>query len=519
MKAMNDLIDALKARLPGVHLRTLEEPRAIECLRQAVHALSGRLVPRQLWAWSSAGGLQRLPLDEEDPVLPIQETGPLDEALGAFKKSSDNVVLALLDPWSELENPFFARALREALAHARGSGKALVLVGRDWRVPPELQGDICIVDLPLPTRAELQSYIQSLATLYGEKLADKVAIDEASIPGLARVCQGLTLEETKSVTALSLVRYRAIGSEAIQMANREKRQIVARGGLLDFEDPVRSMADVGGLEHLKLWVRKRDALFSDSAREAGIYPPKGLLLVGVPGSGKTLAARAIAASWNLPLLKLESGRLFGSLVGESEANLRSALRTAEAIAPAVLMIDEMEKAFAPSGGHDGGTSARVFGALLSWLQDKQADVFVVATANDVSKLPPELLRKGRFDQIFAVDLPGFEARMEIIRIHLSRAGHRFKQGDLEAMARGAQGYTGAELEAAVQDALIDSYYDRGRKPKSDDVIRAIRESVPLSKTMAEKIDGIREWCRSGRAKQAGTGLEQDAVRKEVAVDL
>ncbi len=519
MKALNTLLAALKARLPGLHLRTLEEARALEALRQAVAAISGQLVPRLLWRWSTASGLQGLPLDAEQPAQPIQEQCSLDEAFAQFKKTGDNVVMALLDPWSDLKNPFFARALREALAHARGSGKCIVLVGKDWQVPAELQPDLFLTDLPLPTRTELFEFISSLAVLYREQLADKVAIDEDALPDLARACQGLTLDETRSIVALSLVDHRALGQDSINLAIREKQQIVKRGGMLEYEQPDKGMADVGGLANLKQWVFKRTSLFNEAARQAGINAPKGMLLVGVPGTGKTLAARAVAAAWNVPLVRLDAGRLFGSLVGESESNLRQAIQTAEAISPCVILIDEIEKAFGANGGQDGGTSKRVFGALLTWLSDKKAECFVVATANDISALPPEMLRKGRFDEIFAVDLPNFDARADILRIHLERAGHNFKKTELADLAQGCQGYTGAELESAVQAALIDAFDDGQRKPTPKDLLKAIRQTVPLSKTMAEKIDTLRDWCRSGRAVPAGESIEQDSTRKQLAVDL
>ncbi|GMV80534.1 MAG: ATPase [Planctomycetota bacterium] len=519
MQAMTVLLAALKARLPGVHLRTLEEARALEALRQAVQALSSQLAPRVLWRWSSASGLHHLPPSDDLPSMPVQEPCALDDAFTHFKKSSENIVLALLDPWAELGNPYFVRALREALTHARGSGKAIVLVGRDWKIPPELQADLFVANLPLPTRAELNEFIQSLAVLYRAQLADKVSIDEAALPELARACQGLTLDETRSIVALSLVSYRALGADSIGLAIREKRQIVRRSGVLEYEEPQRDLAGVGGLELLKGWVTKRRRLFEDNARAAGIHAPKGLLLVGVPGTGKTLAARAIAAAWKLPLVRLDAGRLFGSLVGESESNLRQAIRTAEAIAPCVVLVDEIEKAFAQGGGQDGGTSQRVFGALLTWLSDKQAECFVVATANEIGVLPPELLRKGRFDEIFAVDLPDAAAREEILRIHLEQAKASFKKSELADLAGACSGYTGAELEAAVQAALVEAFDDGERKVRPADVLQAIRNTVPLSRTMAEKIDALREWCRSGRAVPAGRPIEADDARKQVTVEV
>jgi hypothetical protein len=364
MEVLNDLVAALKARLPGIHLRTIEEPRALEALRQTTAALSGQLVPRVLWRWSAASGLWKLGLNDDEPDRSLREPCGFEEALVALRDSDETVVLALLDPWDELSRPVYLRYLREALANARGSGKALILVGRDWSVPLEVQADIFLCDLRLPRRSELEEYVRSLSVIYAEKLAGKVEIKQDSIPELARACAGLTLEEAKPIVALSLVRFKSIGPESIKMAIREKRQIVRRSGILDYEEPAKGMADVGGLSQLKQWIAKRGTLFSEAAQKAGIQAPKGMLLVGVPGTGKTLCARAVSAAWNLPLVRLDAGRLFGSLVGETEGNLRAALRTAEAVSPCVLLVDEIEKAFAPGGSGDGGTSARVCGRLL-----------------------------------------------------------------------------------------------------------------------------------------------------------
>jgi SpoVK/Ycf46/Vps4 family AAA+-type ATPase len=294
------------------------------------------------------------------------------------------------------------------------------------------------------------------------------------------------------------------------MAIREKKQVVRRGGVLEYENITYGMGEVGGLMTLKSWLSKRGKLFTDAARGAGIRPPRGVLLAGVPGTGKTLCARAIAAAWNQPLVRLDAGRLFGSLVGESEANLRIALRTAEAIAPCVLLVDEMEKGFGSGGGLDGGTSQRVFGALLTWMQDKRSEVFVVGTANDIDKLDAALIR--RFDAVFCVDLPDTSSRAEIIGIHLRRAGHAFEGGDLSEFARLTSGFTGSELEASVQSALIDAFNDGVRKPAPADMVKAIRATVPLSKTMADRIEALRTFCKSGRAIPAGGTLEDDSVR-------
>ncbi len=526
MEVKADLLAAFKAKLPGVHLRTLEEGRAINALRLTVKEISNMkgAAPRTLQRWSAASGLVKLDTTSEDVLVdkPLQEQCALDEALGAFQKSDEkNLVLALLDPWDELNRPLYQRFVREALQHARATGKVLIFVGRDWKIPQELQADVFLCDLYLPTRSDLEEFIRAKAVLFTEKLPGRVTIDEKALPDLARACTGLTLDETTSIISLSLVRFRGIGQEAVRLAIKEKRQIVSRTGILEYEEPERGMADVGGLQNVKTWLTKRGKLFSDAARKAGIKAPKGILLAGLPGVGKTLIARAVAAAWNQPLLRLDAGKLFGSLVGESESNLRQALRTAEAVAPCVLLIDEIEKGFGQAGaggGGDGGTSQRVFGALLTWMQDKKAEVFVVGTSNNLDKLDPALIR--RFDCVFATDLPDEAARAEILHIHLSRAGLLLGRGTagypvatISALAARSKGFTGAELETAVQAGLIDAF-DAGRAPDQVDFERAINATVPLAKTMADQLKSLREFCKSGRAVPAGLSIEADEARAQ-----
>ncbi|HEY3319861.1 MAG TPA: AAA family ATPase [Planctomycetota bacterium] len=516
MNITTALLSCLKARQPGIHLRTLEEERALEALRQTVAAMRPA---RPLWSWSMATGITNLSLENEEDDRVTEPQVPLDVALQAFVKEAGPVVLLLLDPWDALQAAFFQRALRETLQHGRGKGKAIVLVGRDWKVPGELADDIHVLDLPLPRASELEEFIRSLCVLYkSSPIGDKIEIDEASIPPLARACTGLTRDETKSIVALSLVAHKAIGPKAVALAIREKSQIVKRTGMLEYEEARHSLADVGGLRNLKSWLLKRGKLFSPEAKARGIRATKGAIFVGPPGTGKTLCARAIAAAWQRPLVKLDAGKLFGSLVGESESNLRMALRTAEAVAPCVLLIDEIEKGFSQSGGNDGGTTQRVFGAFLSWMQDKTADVFVVATANDIDKLDSALVRKGRFDEIFAVDLPDEKAREEILRIHLG--SDEFEPVALTTLAQQCNGFTGAELEAAVQDARIDAFNDGDRAVTPADVGEAIHRTVPQSKTMGAQIEALRQFCKSGRARPADGGtIESDAKKQTAGIEL
>jgi SpoVK/Ycf46/Vps4 family AAA+-type ATPase len=282
----------------------------------------------------------------------------------------------------------------------------------------------------------------------------------------------------------------------------EKKRVIRKSGILEYHDAQQNLSDVGGLEHLKEWIRKRSVAFSEQARSFGLPPPKGVLLLGVQGCGKSLSAKAISQVWNLPLLRLDMGRIFSSLVGSSEENMRRAISTAESVAPAILWIDEIEKAFAGTrgGDSDAGTSSRVFGTFLTWLQEKSAPVFVIATANNIATLPPELLRKGRLDEIFFVDLPTPEERKEIFRIHLRQRRRAPEAVDLDALAAASEGFSGSEIEQAVVAALYDAF-DHGRDLTTDDLLKATTASIPLSKTMKEEIDRLRRWA-GDRARNA-----------------
>jgi ATP-dependent 26S proteasome regulatory subunit len=509
MQTSEELLECLKAHLPGIHLRTLEEGRGIAALRTAItRFVNGDA--RELWSWASSTGLRKHVPNDDGSRWTVEDTSPsagFDEAISAVEKATNKVVLVLCDPWDELSRAIYLSWLKRGLYAVRGSGKTIVLLGRDWKVPGEVADQVTLVDLPLPERADLENYIRRLAASYAssEKLKGKITVDESVLGDLARACTGLTMDEAKTIVALSVVRYRALNQQSVRLALDAKKQIIARGGILQYEEADRGLDAVGGLSMLKTWITKRRRLFTPEAKAAGILPPKGVLLVGVPGTGKTLCARAFAAAWNVPLVRMDAGRLFGSLVGESESNLRSALRTAEAVAPCVLMVDELEKAFSQGPGGDGGTSQRVFGGLLSWLQDHKAEVFVVATANDISRLPPELLRKGRFDEIFFVDLPDRAARREILTIHANRAGAKV---DVTTAAEASETFTGAELECVVQSALIDAF-DGNRKVQPTDLVKAVRGTVPLAKTMEQQVATLRGWAKSGRAVIAGGSVEAD----------
>jgi SpoVK/Ycf46/Vps4 family AAA+-type ATPase len=363
------------------------------------------------------------------------------------------------------------------------------------KLPIELAKDVVVVDFPLPSYELLQTTcIEISASLTGYRA---VRLSDADREKLIRSAQGLTLKEFSNVLAKTLVTAGRIDRGAIDVVNHEKKQIIRKSGILEFHNAGESLDTVGGLERLKSWLVERGQAFGDRARAFGLPWPKGILIVGVQGCGKSLTAKAVADAWRLPLLKLDMGRLFGGTVGASEANMRLAIAIAESIAPAVLWIDEIEKGLSGLGSSnisDGGTTARVIGTFLTWMQEKTAPIFVIATSNDISALPPELLRKGRFDEIFFVDLPTSVERKTIFEIHIKRRNRRPEDHDLDALATATRGYSGAEIEAAVIAGMFRAF-EAGRELISDDILAACRETVPLSVVMAEKIVALRQWAR------------------------
>jgi SpoVK/Ycf46/Vps4 family AAA+-type ATPase len=332
---------------------------------------------------------------------------------------------------------------------------------------------------------------------------------------------GLTLSEAENVLAKTLVEHRCLGEKSVNVIHGEKRQIIRKSGLLEYYDAEGDFASVGGLDAMKGWLLKRAAGFTDQARQFGLPSPKGVLLLGVQGCGKSLMAKTISNTWQLPLLRFDVGKVFGSLVGSSEQNIRRAIKVAESVAPVVFWVDEIDKAFRGSRGSgastDSGTSARVFGTFLTWLSEKDKPVFVVATANDVSMLPPELLRKGRFDEIFFVDLPAKPERKAIFEIHLKKRKIDPVSFDVDALASASAGYSGAEIEEAVISAMFDMFYEK-QNMTTERLLTSIRQTVPLSKTMSEDIDGLRKWAE-GRARPATSpeAMQEGADKRKLEI--
>jgi len=391
------------------------------------------------------------------------------------------------------------------------SARTVFILSPKLAIPEELQSDIVVLNWPLPTRTELNE----AAKLIVEK--NNCKVDEKTISLAATSATGLTLAEATNCFSKSLVANKTLD---IKIITAEKKQIVARGGILEWIEPEGGLEVIGGLNNLKDWLVKRKDFFSDEARAYGLPAPKGILLVGVPGCGKSLTAKVVGIAWQVPVVRMDAGRLFGKYIGESEGLVRRALELAEAISPCVLWLDELEKALSginSSGETDGGTTSRVFNTILTWMQEKKSEVFLFATANDISKLPPELLRKGRLDEIFYVDLPTPEEREKIWSIHLNKRKQTLSTEDVGELVKNSEGMSGAEIEAVIIDAMYNSFAERRALQKAD-ILIAIQKTTPLSKTMAEKIEQIREWAKT-RARPASNYKDMSVADGVAELDL
>jgi ATP-dependent 26S proteasome regulatory subunit len=502
------IVHYIQAGYPGLYLVSPEEQRVeaeIKTVVEHINRTQKQMEQYELCYWSVVDGLVNTKTNQVNNA-----NDPLD-VLQAISEQKERTVTLLKDYQLFLEdpNPILLRKLKDVLLEAKTKQKPMLLLGCRLVLPPELERELVIMEFALPGQEELKSVLHGVMESAGiqsieSDQQDKV-IDAAS---------GLTTMEAENAFALSFVQTRSIEPSVV---SREKAQAVKKNGLLEIIEAKETLESIGGLDVLKSWLLKRKDAFGQRAKDYGLPTPKGLLVIGIPGTGKSLTAKATASVFGVPLLKLDAGRLFAGIVGQSESNLRSVIQTAEAIAPCCLWIDEMEKGFAgskSSGSTDGGTSARVFGSFISWMQEKSSPVFVVATANDVSQLPPEMLRKGRFDEIMFVDLPNQDERESIWEIQIQKYGRDAKEFDLVALARATEGLTGSELEQVLIESLF-SGFDQDKEPTDFSIAQVLTEFVPLSKLMAEQISGLRTWAK-GRAKQATTQLSSERQLRKIA---
>jgi len=489
------IINYVRSGHAGLFIQTAEEARTEATLRDVAKDTG-----YGLYAWSVTRGLVNT---QDGSVMSAEE--PVS-ALEAIAELPEKTIIMLRDFHAFLQegNPVLIRLLRETLASAKTRAVTLVITGCRMAIPPELERELTVVDFALPGRDELIAVITGICEAVNKPLPEGEALD-----ALVESATGLTTMEAENALALSVVE---TGNVHPGVVAREKGNSLKKSGVLEIIENRETLDDIGGLDALKTWLLKRRDAFSARAREYGLPSPKGLLMVGIPGCGKSLTAKAAANALGRPLLKLDAGRLFGGLVGESEGNLRSAIAVAEAVAPCVLWIDEIEKGFSHNGSaSDGGTSARVFGSFLSWMQEKQKPVFIVATANDVTALPPEFLRKGRWDELFAIDLPNVRERKAIWAIQIRRHGRKPADYETGVLAANSSGFTGAEVEAAFTAAMFEAF-EKDREPTMSDIMAALSETVPLSQLMSDQIQSMRKWAK-GRARSATTPEPETKTRR------
>lgn len=498
VSSQREVEDLVKARYPLIYIVSSEEQRVERALRE--FALKKE---RKLAAWSITRGFVTLAGDHRggDAKDPLKA---LDHIAGNEGKG----VFILRDYHAFLDNAQVVRKLRDLAHDLPKSDKSVILLSPVLKMPPELEKSFAIIDWDLPDRPEIDGIVGRMLQSLPPGVDPGPAADPVGRERIVEAALGLTYTEAENVIAKSIVRTKTFDISTIL---GEKKHIIRKSGILEYYEAEESLDDIGGLEILKAWLRKRRGAFTQKARDFGLPLPKGILLIGVPGCGKSLTAKAVGAAWQMPLLRLDVGKIFGGLVGSSEENIRKVIKTAEAIAPAVLWLDEMEKGFSGTGSSnmsDGGTTSRVFGTFVTWLQEKTAPVFVIATANNVHQLPPELLRKGRFDEIFFVDLPSREERKSILDIHLKKKKRDPQAMDLVKVVDAMPEFSGAEVEQAVVSALYDAF-DAEHDLQPEGLLHSVREIVPLAVTMKEGIDAMREWAKT-RARNASSGNEKPA---------
>ncbi len=478
----------LRARYPLIYIPTREEERV-----EGAIALCAKQGNRSVYIWDFVDGYQGNPNDagfgKRNPVQALE----LIEKLPA----SVSAVFVLRDFYRFLEDVAVARKLKNLARLLKSQPKNVVILSPLITIPDDLSDVLTIMDFPLPSGTEIRLELERLMAATGSTLEDRVLDD------LVRSCQGLSMERIRRVLARAIATHGELQADDVDLILEEKRQTIRQTQILDFYPATERISDIGGLDNLKEWLLRRGGSFSEKARQYGLPYPRGLLLVGIQGTGKSLTAKAIAHHWHLPLLRLDVGRLFAGLVGESESRTRQMIQLAEALAPCILWIDEIDKAFAGMDGRgDSGTTSRVFGTFITWLAEKTSPVFVVATANNIEALPPEMLRRGRFDEIFFVGLPSKEERKEIFSVHLGRLRpHNLKSYDLDRLAYETPDFSGAEIEQILVEAMHIGF-SQNRDFTSEDVLEAASQIIPLARTAQEQIQALQRFAADGKARLA-----------------
>ncbi|MCA1727094.1 MAG: AAA family ATPase [Actinobacteria bacterium] len=497
MDGTEDLRILIASRYTLVIAETRDERRFLDILRTAAGALG---LP--VWTWSVTKGLCGAGGEA------VYQTTDVQRAFQFIDELKSPGIFVFADAHNVLQDPLVVRRIKE-FAQAQAPGQTVILTAPDPVLPPELAGLALPWKLQPPGREELQRLVdRSLANFLARGVP--VDLDEAAAGSLVEALRGLSLSEAEGLLEQSAARDGRVDAADIRFVRASKAERMGGGGVLELvEADLGTLDDVGGLDALKSWLRLREKALEPGAEAFGLEPPRGILITGVPGCGKSLIAKTLARTWDQPLVLLDPGRIYAKYVGESERRLGEALDAVDAMAPVVLWIDELEKGFAPSGDGDGGVSQRVLGTFLRWMQERPDGVFIAATCNDVRRLPPELLRKGRFDEIFFVDLPGEDERREILRLHLASRDRDPKAFDIDRLVAASKGFTGAEIEAGIVGALYRAFAG-GRELDTEEIERELAGTVPLSRGRAEDVAALRAWARDRAVWASGDPSQRPA---------
>jgi len=482
MTEIKDLELIIESGTPIICVETIDEPR--------VEAVFKRLATRfdkQIYSWSVATGLQGR---AKNSTMRFNEA-ELNRVLTHISQMKFSGLYVLFDVHAHLEDPLTIRLLRE-LSQNPDANNTIVLVAPELDVPQELKGMSAKFEFSLPTEVELEQIIIEVSADWGKKNKRSVSTKREVIDAMIRNLRGLTTTDARRLVSNAIYDDGILADEDLDSIAKEKYKLLDTDGVLSFEMDTARFNDVAGLRHLKDWLERRKKVFLSSDAPKGLDPSKGVLLLGVQGGGKSLAAKSVAGSWGIPLLRLDFGTLYNKYYGETERNLRQSLKTADVMSPCVLWIDEIEKGLS-SGGDDGGPAKRILGTLLTWMAERESKVFLVATANDIEALPPELLRKGRFDEIFFIDLPKPDVRREIFRIHIAKRDQQLENIDLDELAKASELFSGAEIEQSVVSALYTAHA-ADKALSTEHILEEVKVTKPLAVLMSEKIAHLREWA-------------------------
>ena len=491
MKFNDELILLLKARYPIIYINTIEEDRVEYIIRKHIKAN----LNRSIYSWDFVDGYTNNPNNDG-----FAKRNPLQALELIERLTSETPALFLLKDFNRfLTDISISRKLKNVSRILKLQPKTIIIIGSDFQIPKELQDLITVLQFNLPVENEITQELTRLVNSLN------LTIDPSLFESLTRACQGLSLERIRRVLSKIIATHKTIDENSISILLSEKKQIISQTEILEYWSVNEKMGNIGGVDNLKDWLKKRKTSFTIQASNYGLPTPRGLLLIGIQGTGKSLTAKAIATEWQLPLLKLDVGRLFGGIVGESESRLRQMIDVAETLSPCILWIDEMDKAFSNNDSRgDSGTSNRVLATFISWLSEKTKPVFVVATANNVDLLPLEIIRKGRFDEIFFLDLPELEERKEIFKIHIQEfRPNSWKLFDYKKLAQLSESFSGAEIRQSIIEAMYQAF-DQQREFTTDDICLALKQLIPLAQLENSQTLKLQSWASSGRIRLASS---------------